>query len=122
MVCFCLKSGWSFNSLHNWREYLRLALPGTGMLFFAWSNFEIGVIAAGYLGKVDISVMSIGIQTIYMLFMIPFGIATSTNIRVGQLLGNNQAAEAKNSCKVAATLNGESLTISKSNFSDKTIR
>lgn len=40
------------------------------MLFFEWTNFEIGVIAAGKLGRDQISIMSIGIQTIYIAFMV----------------------------------------------------
>jgi Na+-driven multidrug efflux pump len=45
--------------------------------------------------------MSIAVQTVYTAFMIPLGIATSANIRIGQLLGENQSEKAKNSCKVA---------------------
>lgn len=63
-------TGWSFECLRGWTDYLSLALPGLGMLLFEWSIFEIGVIGSGYLGKIDISVMSIGIQTIYILFMV----------------------------------------------------
>ena len=40
------------------------------MLFFEWSNFEIGIIGAGILDKYSLSVMSITIQTIYMAFMV----------------------------------------------------
>ncbi len=31
----------------DWKSYLRLAIPGFGMLLFEWANFEIGVIFSG---------------------------------------------------------------------------
>ncbi|CAF0725587.1 unnamed protein product [Brachionus calyciflorus] len=96
-------SGWTRECLYNWSEYLKLAIPGFAMLFFGLANFEIGVIAAGKLGKVGISIMSIGIQTTYIAFMIPLGISISANIRIGQLLGENSPELAKNSCKVSYT-------------------
>ncbi|RNA42349.1 multidrug and toxin extrusion 2-like, partial [Brachionus plicatilis] len=93
-------SGWKIDCLYDWNDYLKLALPGFAMLFFEWTNFEIGVIASGKLGRDQISVMSIGIQTIYIAFMIPLGIATAANIRIGQLLGQNLPSKAKYSCKI----------------------
>lgn len=42
-----MKKGWSIQSLEDWKTYYRLAFPGFAMLFFEWSNFEIGVIGAG---------------------------------------------------------------------------
>lgn len=97
-------SGWKIDCLFDWTEYLKLAIPGFAMLFFEWTNFEIGVIAAGQLGRDDISVMSIGIQTIYIGFMIPLGIGTAANIRIGQLLGENSPDKAKHSSIVGFIL------------------
>jgi len=73
----------------DWKSYLRLAIPGFGMLLFEWANFEIGVIFSGklfhvnffrcsfkitsflgILGTIDVSIMAISIQTIYILFMV----------------------------------------------------
>ncbi|CAF0896963.1 unnamed protein product [Brachionus calyciflorus] len=97
-------SGWKVDCLFDWTEYLKLAIPGFAMLFFEWTNFEIGVIAAGKLERDDISVMSIGIQTIYIAFMIPLGIAISANIRIGQFLGEQSPDKAIYSCKVGFVL------------------
>ncbi|RNA17538.1 multidrug and toxin extrusion 1 [Brachionus plicatilis] len=99
-------SGWSKECLADWTEYLKLAIPGFAMLFFGLANFEIGVIAAGNLGREGISIMSIGIQTTYIAFMIPLGISISANIRIGQLLGENSPELAKNCCKVAYAFGG----------------
>jgi hypothetical protein len=39
--------GWSMKCFEDWKSYLRLAIPGFGMLLFEWANFEIGVIFSG---------------------------------------------------------------------------
>jgi hypothetical protein len=39
--------GWTRECLFDWTDYLKLAIPGFAMLFFEWSNFEIGIVASG---------------------------------------------------------------------------
>lgn len=39
--------GLSIKCLEDWKSYLKLAVPGFAMLFFEWSNFEIGIIGSG---------------------------------------------------------------------------
>ena len=42
-----LKKGLKIECMKDWKLYLKLALPGFAMLFFEWSNFEIGLVGSG---------------------------------------------------------------------------
>jgi hypothetical protein len=88
--------GWTKECLFDWTSYLKLAIPGLAMLFFEWTIFEIGIVSAGTcflflhrsslvntyvlthvraigsLGEIDLSVMSIAVQTLYTAFMVGF--------------------------------------------------
>ena len=38
---------WTRECLFDWKDYMLLALPGLAMLFFEWTNFEVGIVASG---------------------------------------------------------------------------
>ncbi|RNA07949.1 multidrug and toxin extrusion 1 [Brachionus plicatilis] len=98
--------GWSVECLYNWKLYLKLGIAGLGMVLFEWACFEIAVMSSGLLGKMELSVMSIAQQTAITFILFAFGIATSGNIRIGQLLGENSPDKSLNSAKVVYTITG----------------
>jgi len=97
--------GWSFECLYDWQEYLKLAMPGVCLILIEWSSFEIATFASGLLGTIEIDVMSISQQVLYIFFQFPLGLAVAGNIHVGHLLGANKPEEAKNASKVLYTMN-----------------
>jgi MATE family multidrug resistance protein len=86
--------------------FLKLSLSGAfSFAFEAWS-FEITTILAGLISTValDAHVVTLSIATlIYLSF--PFAVGIATSIRVGQLIGEGNPADAKRSCLVAYGVN-----------------
>ncbi len=60
--------GWSLESLYDWEVYLKLAVPGVSLILIEWSSFEIATFASGLLGTVELDVMSIVQQVLYIFF------------------------------------------------------
>ncbi|CAF0883680.1 unnamed protein product [Brachionus calyciflorus] len=113
--------GWSIECFYDWKLYLKLGMAGFGMVVFEWASFEIAVMSSGLLGNTELSVMSITQQTALTFILFAFGIASSGNIRVGQLLGENSPEKALNSTKVVYTITllcGTSLALIMIIFSD----
>jgi len=85
-----------------------LKLGTSGALSFAceaWS-FEVTTVLAGLISTValDAHVITLSIATfIYLSF--PFAVGIATSIRVGQLIGEGNPADAKRSCLVAYGIN-----------------
>jgi MATE family multidrug resistance protein len=99
--------GWSLESLYDWEVYLKLAVPGVSLILIEWSSFEIATFASGLLGTVELDVMSIVQQVLYIFFQFPLGLAMAGNIHIGHLLGANKPDEAKNATKVLYVINRE---------------
>ena len=55
-----------------------------------WCAFEGVAIAAGILGQVELASQSVVLTTASLCYMLPFGVAIATSIRVGNLLGAMQ--------------------------------
>ena len=85
-----------------------LHLAFSGALSFAceaWS-FEVTTILAGLLGTVslDAHIITLSLATfIYLSF--PFAVGIATSIRVGQLIGDGSAGDARRSCLVSYGIN-----------------
>lgn len=88
------------------RPFLNLAISGAlSFACEAWS-FEVTTILAGLISTValDAHVITLSIATfIYLSF--PFAVGIATSIRVGQLIGEGNPADAKRSCIVAYIIN-----------------
>jgi MATE family multidrug resistance protein len=72
--------------------FVKLAAPGAVMLLIeAWS-FEITTILAGYLGTVELDAHLTMLQLATLAFLsLPFAVAISSTIRIGNLLGEGDA-------------------------------
>ncbi|CAN6162777.1 unnamed protein product [Urochloa humidicola] len=90
--------GWSREALklNDVKVYLKLAIPSTFMTCLEYWAFEMVVLLAGFLPdpKVETSILSISLNTMWMVYTIPSGLSSAISIRVSNELGagNPQAA------------------------------
>ena len=62
--------GWSWDSLMEWGQYARYAIPGLLMLTFEWWSYEIGIFVVGSIGETELAVSSVIMQVIAIAFMV----------------------------------------------------
>ncbi|WP_449416654.1 MATE family efflux transporter [Phormidium nigroviride] len=76
-------------------ELIRMGWP-IGILFTVETGlFAITTLLMGYLGTVTLAAHQIALQTAAITFMVPVGISYATTIRVGQMVGRNDAEGAR---------------------------
>lgn len=81
--------------LKLFRELVRTGWP-IGILFTVETGlFAITTLLMGYLGTVTLAAHQIALQTAAITFMVPVGISYATTIRVGQMVGRNDAEGAR---------------------------
>lgn len=70
-------------------EFLRYAIPSALMVCLEWWSYELLVLLSGLLPnpQLETSVLSVCLNTIATLYMIPFGIGASGSTRVSNELG-----------------------------------
>ncbi|XP_058769408.1 protein DETOXIFICATION 12-like isoform X1 [Vicia villosa] len=78
-------------------EFLRFAIPSAVMLCLEWWSFELMVLLSGLLPnpQLETSVLSVCLNTIATLFMIPYGISAAASTRVSNELGAGNPFEAR---------------------------
>ncbi|XP_038890578.1 protein DETOXIFICATION 16-like [Benincasa hispida] len=83
-------SGEAFCGILN---FVKLAIPSAVMLSLEIWSFEMVVLLSGLLPnpKLETSVLSISLNTIYMIYMIPLGISGAVSTRVSNELGAGRA-------------------------------
>ncbi|CAH8559433.1 unnamed protein product [Schistosoma intercalatum] len=81
-------SGFKLNSaLSNWSIFFKLGIPGILMVALEEWCFEMMTLMAGTLGSVTLGAQAIVFQIQSIIYMVPLGLFTAVNIRVGQRLG-----------------------------------
>ncbi|KAH9583253.1 hypothetical protein MS3_00007714 [Schistosoma haematobium] len=81
-------SGFKLNSaLSNWSIFFKLGIPGVLMVALEEWCFEMMTLMAGTLGSVTLGAQAIVFQIQSIIYMVPLGLFTAVNIRVGQRLG-----------------------------------
>uniref|UniRef100_V9KGG9 Multidrug and toxin extrusion protein n=1 Tax=Callorhinchus milii TaxID=7868 RepID=V9KGG9_CALMI len=93
--------GWTNDSLQEWGNFIRLAIPSMLMLCIEWWTYEIGIFLAGLINEVQLGVQAIVYQLLTAVDMIPFGCGVAVSVLVGKALGAGKPDEAKNSSKTA---------------------
>ncbi|TNN08128.1 Multidrug and toxin extrusion protein isoform 1 [Schistosoma japonicum] len=85
------KETWSgfnlYSAFSNWGVFFKLGIPGVLMVAFEEWCFEIMTLMAGTLGSITLGAQAIVFQIQSIIYMIPLGLFTAVNIRVGQELG-----------------------------------
>ncbi|CAI8604978.1 unnamed protein product [Vicia faba] len=78
-------------------EFLRFAIPSAVMICLEWWSYELMVLLSGLLPnpQLETSVLSVCLNTIATLYMIPFGISAAASTRVSNELGAGNPFEAR---------------------------
>eukprot|EP01083_Nonionella_stella_P170185 578642_1 len=89
------------------KEYIALSLPGLFQNAFEWIILEIATLLAGYIVSPQIAISTTVIMGNLLGFMIAFafGIANSTNIRVGGYVGACRIVQAKLAAEIGIVIN-----------------
>ncbi|XP_077220333.1 protein DETOXIFICATION 16-like [Tasmannia lanceolata] len=82
-------TGLSKEAFHDVLDFISLAVPSAVMVCFEYWSFEMVVLLSGLLPnpKLEMSVLSICINTMWMVYMIPFGLSGAVSTRVSNELG-----------------------------------
>ena len=62
--------GWSWQSLDEWVQFLKLGVPGILMLCFEWWTYEISVLVTGSIDQTQLAVNTILVQLLAFAFMV----------------------------------------------------
>ena len=62
--------GWGFDSLREWGQYTKLAIPGLLMTCFEWWSVEVTFVVSGSISETELAVNSIGFQLLVIMFMV----------------------------------------------------
>ncbi|KER33341.1 hypothetical protein T265_00831 [Opisthorchis viverrini] len=85
------KETWSgFNlraATRNWGVIFQMGIPGLFMVSLEEWCFEIMTFISGAISEVTLGAQAIAFQVQSLLYMIPLGLFTAVNVRVGQKLG-----------------------------------
>ena len=62
--------GWSWESLEEWGQFLKLGIPGMIMLFLEWASFEVSVFIAGTINEVELAINGILSNYLDLIFTV----------------------------------------------------
>eukprot|EP01119_Soliformovum_irregulare_P016992 TRINITY_DN5005_c0_g1_i5.p1 TRINITY_DN5005_c0_g1~~TRINITY_DN5005_c0_g1_i5.p1 ORF type:complete len:486 (-),score=124.96 TRINITY_DN5005_c0_g1_i5:245-1702(-) len=94
--------GFSTKALRDWPEFIKLGFPGAMMVFLEWGSLEAVALVVGLLHQPEMLAAYIIISnTCSIAFVIPAGIGTAANSRVGNFLGAGKFGMAKLVCLVS---------------------
>lgn len=62
--------GWSWESLNEWGQFLKLGIPGLAMTCLEWVSFEIAAFVLGSISEVELAVNSIMVNVLMVIFMV----------------------------------------------------
>ncbi|XP_058088496.1 protein DETOXIFICATION 16-like [Magnolia sinica] len=99
-------TGLSMEAFHGVLDFLRLGIPSAAMLCLEYWSFEMVVLLSGLLPnpKLEMSVLSISINTMWVVYMIPFGLSGSISTRVSNELGAGHPQAARLAVCVASII------------------
>ncbi|XP_010044147.2 protein DETOXIFICATION 16 isoform X1 [Eucalyptus grandis] len=100
----CIKTwtGFTTEALHDIVSFVKLAVPSATMICFEYWSFEMVVLLSGLLPnpKLETSVLSISLNTCWMVYMISVGLGGTISTRVSNELGAGHAAGARLALRV----------------------
>ncbi|KAK4763465.1 hypothetical protein SAY87_012903 [Trapa incisa] len=90
-------TGFSREALRDLRSFVRLAVPSAIMICLEYWSFEMVVLLSGLLPnpKLETSVLSVSLNTCWMVYMISVGLGGAISTRVSNELGAGKAEEAR---------------------------
>ncbi|XP_047271014.1 protein DETOXIFICATION 16-like isoform X1 [Capsicum annuum] len=95
--CKSTWTGFSKEAFHDTWKYLKLAIPSAAMFCLEIWSYETMVLLSGLLPnpKLETSVLSISLNTCWMVYMIPLGLSGATSVRVSNELGAGRPPAAR---------------------------
>nr|VZI50801.1 unnamed protein product [Spirometra erinaceieuropaei] len=97
-------SGCDFlEALSDWGIFFRLGVPGILMIALEEWCLELNTFVAGTMSEEVLGAQAIAFQIQSIIYMIPLGISTAVNVRVGQGLGAFNPSAAKYTYHTALT-------------------
>ncbi|XP_020409731.1 protein DETOXIFICATION 16 isoform X3 [Prunus persica] len=89
LACKNTWTGFSEEALHDIFSFIKLAIPSAIMICFEYWSFEMVVLLSGLLPnpKLETSVLSISLNTCWMVYMISVGLGSAISTRVSNELG-----------------------------------
>lgn len=95
--CKSTWTGFSNEAFQDTWKYIRLAIPSAAMFCLEIWSYEIMVLLSGLLPnpKLETSVLSISLNTCWMVYMIPLGLSGATSVRVSNELGAGRPQAAR---------------------------
>lgn len=114
--------GFTSEAFRDMKTFLKLAIPSTLMICLEYWSFELMVLMSGLLPnpQLEVSTFTISLNTIALLYMIPYGLSASASTRVSNELGAGRPSAAKKAVVVALSLGlTEGLIMSGVTFSSR---
>lgn len=62
--------GWSWESLRDWWQFLKLGLPGTAQICVEWISFEISAFVLGSISEVQLGLNALIISILTLQAMV----------------------------------------------------
>ena len=94
------------------REVCRYGAPVSLQLGLEMWTFQIATLMAGRLGEVPLAAHTVALTLASATFMLPLGISLAAVVRVGNLAGAGQPAEAQRAAWTALSLGGAVMVVS----------
>ncbi|CAM6050639.1 unnamed protein product [Sphagnum compactum] len=106
VICKKTWRGLSTETFSAVKPFMKLAIPSAFMICLEYWSFELLVLLSGLLPnpKIELSVLSICLNTAALTYMIPFGVSAAVSTRVSNELGAGQPDVAKFSVKIGLGL------------------
>lgn len=105
-VCKNTWTGFSKEAFHDILSFVKLAIPSAIMICFEYWTFEMVVLLSGLLAnpKLETSVLSISLNTCWMVYMISVGLGSAISTRVSNELGAGRPQGARLALQVMITM------------------
>jgi multidrug resistance protein, MATE family len=88
----------------DWKEFLRLGVPGALQVGVEWASFEVQGLFAGRLGTAQLDAHAVIALGTNATFMVPLGLAVASSVRVGQHVGEEHPLQAQRTGIVSVAL------------------
>ena len=62
--------GWSWESLREWGQFLKLGLPGILMISLEWISYEIAAFVVGTISEVELAINAVMINVLTIAYMV----------------------------------------------------
>ncbi|KAF8553601.1 mate-domain-containing protein, partial [Imleria badia] len=96
-IFFVERTAWhpiSSRCLTSLGALMRLSMGGVGQVVSAWWSWELVGLNPCSLGPIPLATQSVLLTTVATCFQVPYALAVATSVRIGNLLGQNNANRA----------------------------